>query len=280
MPIGSNKLVATNELLQASLSQEGKLDNGVARNVIEKLEQDGFDLRQVEMIASEVNQAPELWTAEALDNLRYFFEIVDSAPKQSKWQYGNSQAAYNSGVLWTHDPKAAPVVTVKHMGSYMPTHGKQANVYFDATRSRYEHIPQSVRNASKTQSTNFAGFFNSMQVYLDGLSGDPKKAVDEFATSYPNVWKKISSDNRFDLITQALHAVELRNGKFVPQLIFTAALHSLCMKEGYVSKETASIDDDKAHLPGKTHVIFGGMEVPVGFSSTVTTSPVIRPITK
>ena len=277
---GPNKLTATSELLQTSLSQEKKLDTRVAHTVIEKLERDGFDLRQIGMIAREVNQAPEVWTADALNDLQYFFEIVDGSPKQSKWQYENAQASYNSGVIWAHNPEAAPVVTVKRMGSYMPTPGKQARVYFDATRSKYEYIPESVRKANVANSSNFAGFFNSMDVYLKGLSGGPKKAVDEFANSYPKVWNELSSDDRFDLVTLALHAVELRNGKFVPQLIFTAALYTLCKQEGYISEKSESFDATPDYLPKSSHVTFGGMKVPIGLQSTTVISPVVRPLTK
>ena len=210
--------------------------------------------------------------------------------------------------LWELDMKDAPVVTIRGKGYYMPPQGTQPDVYFDAKRGRYERIPQSgvksdggnKNGGSSTPpvgstsgntppaapsndggvqaSSSFIGFVDSMQLYLDGLTVDPKIAVDEFAKSYPSIWSIVDKDDRFDLINQALNTGKV-NGGGVSPILFTAALHRLCQLEGYISQGTESVDGSDAILTGATHT-FGGIEVPIGLSSTIVTSPVVRPITK
>ncbi len=213
-------------------------------------------------------------------------------PPHLKWQYGIEEP---------------PVVSVKGKGYYMPPSGEQADVYYDAVRGRFERIPQVARRSgggeneggstppatpangtptpaapaneggTQASASRFAGFVDSMDVYLGGLTGDARVAVEEFQQSYPSFWERIEQGDRFDIVTRAVETATLNDGDSVSSLIFMGAMIVFCQREGY-TLPSMEIDAENAGylIPEGGSFTFGGVTIPV--STSTAARPAVRPV--
>ena len=262
--MGNNvKLTAINELLQLSLDPKNGLDIATARDIIDKLKQGTNDPQQTATIRKEVEQASKYWSPEALGQLRNYFNMVDISPKQSLTETKKLRAQYRRRVLgkkhsgiWT-----PPVVSIKGKGYYIPPKGEQAEVYLDKKQEQYERISQTAANGNvQTPDSGFAGFFDSMQAYLNNLPGEKRKLVNQFAASHPKVWKRIYKNNRFDLIAQVL---EMKGGRNR----FSTMIYTLCQREGYVVQQPEARENGEWSTLGAMSTFFDNKTLPIGLSA-------------